>query len=295
MSTKNKIIIALGVIGLVLLCVGSILGGSLSSIPAIFSEVTLPEGAISAEEAKPADVHSLELNLVNSDITIKTGEDFRLSGSGLSASYVKDGVLYAGKTEAKHTANIFGSKLSAPKDWIYGHGTYVLTIPPKAKFDSIKIQAAHCDIVADSLKATTIDLVAKSGNVTVTEIATDTLNISAKSLSTENIQVLQNATINTSKNITIGNEAMMANVLQNVTLTSSRGDITTFGKFMGNSSISAERGNIATTLAGASTNYTMRPLGGELTIGTEVGAEVSEEHFGDISFTSKTQSDVHFK
>ncbi len=295
MSKKSKIIIALGVIGLVLICVGAVLGGSLTSLPTIFSEVTLPEGAVAQEEINAEDVNSIEINLLNSDITIQSGDVFRFSGTGLHGYYVKDGVLYAGATEAKHAAKVFGAKVPVPGKWIYGHGTYVLTIPEHAELESIKINASHCNITGKSLVAKSIELTTDSGDITLEKIAADTLNMSVASLTVTDIQALQNAEITASKDVIIGNDTLMENVLQNFNLTSSRGDITAFGKLMGNCQLAAKRGKVSATLAGASTNYTMRPLAGELSVGTETGAEVSEEHFGDISFSSKQQSDVHFK
>lgn len=295
MNKKNKVIIAIGVIGLVLVCVGAVMGGSLSNLPTIFSDVTFPEGAVSAEEVNTDDVHSIEINLINSDITIETGENFRLTGSGLLAAYIKDGVLYGGATEAKHSTKIFGAKITASQKWLYGHGSYVLTIPKKAKLESIKINGSYCNITGDALNATNIEIITGSGDVTLNKVMTDNTTISAANLTITDIQALQNATITTSKDVTIGNDSMMENIIQNLSLSSTKGNITTFGKISGNSSISTEEGNITTTLSGASGNYTMRSLGGELVIGTEVGAEVSDENFGDISFKSKEVSNIHFK
>ncbi len=295
MNTKSKIIIVLGVIGLVLVCVGAVLGGSLTSLPTIFSEVTLPTGAEPGEDIEANRVQSVEINLLNSDITIQSGEVFRFSGTGLYSTYLKDGVFCAGDTDATHSANVFGAKIPAPKKWIYGHGTYVLTIPKNAELDSIKINANHCTITGDTLVAKSVEITTNSGDVTLQNLVADTSKITVGALNITEAQVLQNAEINASKDIIIGNDTLMENVLQNMKISSSRGNIVICGKLLENSSFSAEHGKITATLAGASTNYTMRSLEGEISIGTEVGAEVSEDHFGDISFTSKAPSEVHFK
>ena len=46
MNNKIKIIIAIGIIGIVIMVAGFVMGSGPSSIPAIFSEATIPEGAV---------------------------------------------------------------------------------------------------------------------------------------------------------------------------------------------------------------------------------------------------------
>ena len=43
MNNKIKIIIAIGIIGIVIMVAGFVMGSGPSSIPAIFSEATIPE------------------------------------------------------------------------------------------------------------------------------------------------------------------------------------------------------------------------------------------------------------
>ena len=106
MNNKIKIIIAIGIIGIVIMVAGFVMGSGPSSIPAIFSEATIPEGAVPIGDVQTTDVRSIELNLFASKISIKSGENFDLSGSGQYDGYVLNGVLYAGATQFKRTANV---------------------------------------------------------------------------------------------------------------------------------------------------------------------------------------------
>ena len=88
MNNKIKIIIAIGIIGIVIMVAGFVMGSGPSSIPAIFSEATIPEGAVPIGDVQTTDVRSIELNLFASKISIKSGENFDLSGSGQYDGYV---------------------------------------------------------------------------------------------------------------------------------------------------------------------------------------------------------------
>lgn len=308
LNNKKKVIIALAVIGLILLCVGAVMGGSLSSIPTMFSETDLPEGAQSIDEVKTADIHSVKLNLVKSDITIKTGKSFSLSGTGLYDSYVKDGIFYAGAGDNKHSANILGMKLKVSSKWVCGYGSYVLTIPKKANLESITIHTSLCDISGDILKAKTLDISMKSGDLNLADITADTLTLSASrgKIDIQNAQITQTGTITAFRDIFIGNENTMKNFLGNVCVSTSLGDISLFGTLANESSLTTGFGDINTTLTGSKDRYNLNSQKGDLTIGSETGTKISKENldklalteglYGDITFTcNHGKSTVHFK
>ena len=100
MNNKIKIIIAIGIIGILVMVAGFVMGSGPSSIPAIFSDQNLPEGSAAISDVQTGDIRSIELNLFSSKISIKSGENFDLSGSGQFDGYVLNGILYAGATEA---------------------------------------------------------------------------------------------------------------------------------------------------------------------------------------------------
>lgn len=308
LNNKQKVIIALAVIGLILLCVGAVMGGSLSSIPTMFSEADLPEGIQSIDEVKTTDIRSVELNLIKSDITIKTGKSFSLSGTGLYDSYVKDGIFYAGASDNKHSANILGMKLKIPSKWVCGYGSYVLTIPKKANLDSITINTSYCNISGDLLQAKTMNISMKSGDLNLAGITADTLTLSASrgNIGIQNAQITQTGTIEAFRDVYIGNENTMKNFLGNVSVSTSLGDISLFGTLSNNSSLTTGFGDINTTLTGSKDKYNLNSQKGDLIIGTEVGTDISKENldkltlteglYGDITFTcNHGKSTVHFK
>lgn len=308
LNNKMKIIIALAAIGLILLCVGAVMGGSLSSIPTMFSEADLPEGVQSIDEVKTTDIRSVELYLVKSDITIKTGKSFSLSGTGLYDSYVKDGIFYAGAGDNKHSANIWGMKLKVPSKWVCGYGSYVLTIPKKANLDSITVHTSYCNISGDLLQAKTIDISMKSGDLNLAGITADTLTLSASrgKIDIQNAQITQTGTITAFRDIFIGNENTMKNFLGNVCVSTSLGDISLFGTLANESSLATGFGDINTTLTGSKDRYNLNSQRGNLTIGSETGTKISKENldklalteglYGDITFTcNHGKSTVHFK
>lgn len=288
MDNKKKIVITLAVVGLVLVCVGAVLGGSLSSIPSIFSEANLPEGVQSTEEVKNSDVHAIELNLINSDITVKLGKQFDLSGTGNFCSYIKDGVFYAG-ADSKRSASVFGMKINVPAQWVCGYGSYVLTIPTKAKLDNISINTFHCDIAADTLQASNLNITMKAGNLTVNHATADTLNVDVNSgkVSILNALISNSGSIEASKGVVIGGENAMENSLNSVSLSSSWGDIALMGQITGTSQIQTGFGDVTATLPGSSANYGLTSQKGDLNINPAAGAESSTEHFADISFSCK--------
>ena len=93
MNNKIKIIIALGIIGILIMVAGFVMGSGPSSIPAIFSEQNIPDGAASVKDVQTADIRSIELNLFASKISIKSGESFDLSGSGQFDNYVLNAIV----------------------------------------------------------------------------------------------------------------------------------------------------------------------------------------------------------
>lgn len=288
LSDKKKVIIALAVIGLILICGGTVLGGSLNSVPTMFSETKLPDGAQTLDSVDKADIHAIEMNLVNSNITIQMGKEYTVSSTGLNASYVKDGTLYIGAAEATYAANIFGMKLKVPAKWVCGFGSYVLTIPKKAELDNIQITTTSSNITGDTLHTKNLDIAMKSGNLTIMDTAADTLNISTHGkVELHNIQIAQSGKISSWKDICIGDETSTENTLTNLTADTTFGDIALFGKLSGSSSLQTNFGDITTTLPGSQDNYGLTAQKGDLSISSMAGAETTTEHIGDVSYLSK--------
>lgn len=156
------ILVIIAAIGFVLFCVGAIMGGRLSNIPASFKQDALPAGAEPLlqddQNMDSADyintIHSVELNLIHSDLTIKIGKVFDISGTGACDAYVKDGVLYAGAGDT--TYSLGGVTLDSSK--VCGYGKYVLTIPDSAELRYVKINTKGCNIDGDGLKADNIEI-----------------------------------------------------------------------------------------------------------------------------------------
>lgn len=290
MDTKKKIILAIGVIGLVLACGGLVMGGTPNAVPAMFSGTNLPEGIQSPDQVKTADIHAIELNLANSNITINSGKKFALSGTGLFHSYVKDGVFYAGADNTKNTLNVFGLKINVPSKWVCGYGSYVLTIPPKASLDTIKINTFHCDIAADTLKASNVDIDMKAGDITVNHAIADTLSVAVKGGKTQitNPQISGSGKISSSGNISIGDETAEDTSLYNVSLSSFWGDISFIGEITGTSQIQTDFGDAALILPGSSTDYTLTAQEGDLKVNPVAEtAPSSDVRIADILFICK--------
>lgn len=298
MDNKKKIIIVLGIIGLVLTCGGAVMGGNPSSISTMFSETSLPEGAQNTQDVKTADVHAIELNLVNSNISIKLGKHFDLSGTGVFNSYIKDGVYYAGANDSKCFTNLFGAKIGVPSKWICGYGSYVLTVPSKATLDNITINTFHCNIAADTLQAANLNIKMVAGNLTINHLATETLSVDIRGgkASVTNPAVSGSGNIHVSGDISMGDTNAMESSIKSVSMSSSWGDISLVGQIAGNLHLQTGLGNITATLPGSSKNYRLTAQKGDLLISPTAGVENSSEHFADLFFTCKHgNASVNFK
>lgn len=298
MDTKKKVIIALGVIGLILICLGSVLGGNISSIPAMFSEAHLPEGVLSPAEVAPTDIHGIDLNLSNSTINVKYGAQFELTGTGNFNSYIKDGIFYCGADDTKYSVNVFGMDISVPAKWVCGYGSYVLTIPEDVSLDSITIHTFHSDIAADTLPASQVNIDMRFGDFTINHLLADTVSISVNGgkASISNPVIMNSANIEASGGISIGGEASAENALNNISLSSSRGDITLSSAVTGNAEIKSGWGDIKATLPGSNANYTLTSQKGNLDISPTAGSETSADHLADISFScDHGSSSVNFQ
>lgn len=268
MNNKIKIIIALGIIGILIMVAGFVMGSGPSSIPAIFSEQNIPEGAASINDVQTADIRSIELNFFASKISIKSGESFDLSGSGQFDSYVLNGILYAGATDAKRTANVLGMKFNVPSKWICGYGSYVLVIPPDAKLDQITINTNRCDITCDTLIASKININMKNGDLTADKLTADNAAIDVNgSVNIASSQIAMNGSLNADRRLTLGTSgAAKESTMNNVTITNKRGGITLYGKLTGSSSLQTNRGNIEAVLSGSRANYTFPAASANLMI-----------------------------
>lgn len=291
MNNKIKIIIAIGIIGIVIMVAGFVMGSGPSSIPAIFSEATIPEGAVPIGDVQTTDVRSIELNLFASKISIKSGENFDLSGSGQYDGYVLNGVLYAGATQFKRTANVFGLKFSVPSKWICGYGSYVLVIPPNAKLDQITINTNRSDVTCDALVASQVNINIKNGDLSADKLTADTASINVDgTTSIASSEITRNGNIASNNRLLVGTSgSAMDSTMSNTTLSNKHGGITLYAKLMGSASLQTSRGNIEVALAGTKANYTFPAAAYNLKIHESVvpaDARNSTEQYGTISVTA---------
>lgn len=298
MSNRVKIVIASGIIGAVLLIAGYVMGSGPSALPALFSGTNLPEGVAEISAVAPSDVHSIELNLNASNISIKMGDNFDFSGSGEFNSYVLDGVFHVGFDDTKRTANILGLKLNAPSKWICGYGSYVLVIPRDMILEQIVINTNQCDITCDRLAATKLEGNIKGGNLSIDNLISDnaTLHVPNGKVTIGSSIIAQAGEITAGKNISIGNSdtgdsgAISTTAINNLSLSNSRGGITLYGTLMGNSTVTSKRGDIEAYLTGSQDNYTLTSPGNNLTINSS--SDTNSENaiktqIGSVTFDAK--------
>lgn len=287
-TTKVKIII-LAAIGLILFCIGTIMGGSLSSITSIFVGDKLEAGAIELADCPADSVKSLELNLFNSDITFKTGKIFDVSGTGNYDSYVKDGVLYAGSSSRKYSVKILGMKLSIPSRWICGYASYVITIPKKSRLDNININTSLCNITGDSLCADNIRITNRLGNFSIDALTADNVDIETKggSIAISKTQISQSGALSAFRNLSVGTNHAADSALQNITASSNWGNIQITGKMSGNSTLTSSHGDARLSLLGNSGNYLFDSPKDNLLVNTESGSSDSKKQYGNIAFQCK--------
>ena len=300
MNNKIKIIIAIGIIGILVMVAGFVMGSGPSSIPAIFSDQNIPEGAASINDVQAGDVRSIELNLFSSKISIKTGENFDLSGSGQFDGYVLNGILYAGATEAKRTANVLGMKFNVPSKWICGYGSYVLVIPPDANHQQITINTNRCDITCDALIASKVNINVKNGDLKVNTLTTDNAAISVDgTLDVSSSKITMGGNISANKRMNIGTSgAAKENAMNNTTLANKRGGITLYGKMTGSTTLQSKRGNIEACLYGSRANYTFPAASPNLTIHDSAVANTKDdpEPYGTVAVdASKGNASISFE
>lgn len=306
MSNRVKIVIASGIIGAVLLIAGYVMGSGPSALPALFSETNLPEGAAEISAVAPTDVHSIELNLNASKISIKMGDNFDFSGSGEFNSYVLDGVFHVGYDDTKRTANVFGLKLNAPSKWICGYGSYVLVIPRDTMLEQIVINTSQCDVTCDSLAAVKLEGNIKGGDLSIDNLTSDnaTLHVPNGLVTIGSSIITQAGEITAGKKVSIGNnnaegsDAINTTAMNNLSLSNSRGGITLYGTLMGGSTLTAKRGDIETYLTGSQDNYTLSSPGNNLTINSSGDADSEnaiKAQLGSVTIDAKKgKSSVSF-
>lgn len=292
MNNKAKILIAVGILGLVLIGSGVVMGSGTSAIPAMFSDITYPEGSQQVTEVKKADIRALELNLFQSNLKIRIGESFELTGTGFTDSYVSNGTFYAGATEATHAATLFGMRVEVPSKWVCGYGSYVLTIPEKHSLEQITIHTNRCNITGDNLIAANVTVKMKSGNMDINTISADTLELSTTrgKINVQNTKINSSATVTATKNIQLNNFVDVDNPLNNLTLTTSRGDITVTGRPTGSSTYTTKRGNITPVFFGSEQNYSLQANQGTLNVTPSTVKNAGTDHYGDVSFDCKRGS-----
>lgn len=301
MNNKIKIIIAVGIIGILIMVAGFVMGSGPSSIPAIFSGQNLPEGSAAINDVASGDIRSIELNLFSSKISIKSGENFDLSGSGQFDSYVLNGVLYAGATQAKRTANVLGMKFNVPSKWICGYGSYVLVIPPDAKLDQITINTNRCDITCDALIASKININVKNGDLKVNQLTADNAAVSVDgSLEIASSQITMSGNVSANHRLALGTAGSAKDsTMNNTTIYNKRGGITLYGKLTGSASLQSSRGNIEASLYGSRANYTLPAATANLLIhDSAVSAANNDktEQYGTIAVdASKGNTSISFE
>lgn len=301
MNNKIKIIIAVGIIGILIMVAGFVMGSGPSSIPAIFSGQNLPEGSAAINDVTSGDIRSIELNLFSSKISIKSGENFDLSGSGQFDGYVLNGVLYAGATQAKRTANVLGMKFNVPSKWICGYGSYVLVIPPDAKLDQITINTNRCDITCDALIASKININVKNGDLKVNQLTADNAAVSVDgSLEIASSQITMSGNVSANHRLALGTAGSAKDsTMNNTTIYNKRGGITLYGKLTGSASLQSSRGNIEASLYGSRANYTLPAATANLLIhDSAVSAANNDktEQYGTIAVdASKGNTSISFE
>lgn len=289
-SQKSKstkvIIIILSVVGLILFCIGTIMGGSISSITGTFQGEELEDGAIPLADASPDQINEIELNLTRSDITFKTGRLFDVSGTGNYDSYVKDGVLYAGASSRKYYVSIFGQKLRIPSKLLCGFASYVVTIPTNAELESIVINTTFCNITGDSLKAKNITIDNHFGDTEITSLETSLLNAKQNfgTFTANHINVEDSSEIKAFGKISLGLNSEENSVINNLTAKNTWGDITIHGRLQENNLLSTALGDIFTNLSGSPTNYTLESDKDNLTIDSGTESEESLDFSGTITY-----------
>lgn len=289
MNNMAKILIAVGILGLVLLGCGIGMGSGISAVPAMFSEITYPEGSQQITEVKKADIRAIELSLIQSDLKIKLGESFELTGTGFTDSYVLNGTFYAGATEATHAADLFGMNIKVPSKWVCGYGSYVLTIPEKNSLEQITIHTSHCDIAGDNLVAPNITVEMKSGNMDINTVSGDTVTLSTTRgrINVQNTLINSSATVTATKGIELNNSVNTDSPLNNLTLTTSRGNITVAGRPTGTSTYTAKHGDITPVFFGSEQNYSLNANQGTLNVTPSTVENAGTDHYGDVSFDCK--------
>ncbi len=291
---KRTALIIIAIAGLILFCLGAIMGGSLSSIPTMFQTEQLPEGAQAVADVDISDIHGLELNLRSSDITFTTGKVFDVSGTGLINSYVKDGILHAGANEQKASTKVLGINLAVPTKWLCGYGSYVVTLPQDITLDSININTTNSTITGDTLNAATIQidmhtfLSTHNGNFTMNNIVSNNIDctINGGKITIPALQIAESANLSSTGKISLGNTASTGNTINNLTAKSSMHSITANTMLAGTCDLQSKRGGIHLTLTGNPGCYTIMPEKGNLETGNSTNVDSATQHLADIKVSA---------
>lgn len=250
-------------LGIVLVIIGFLLGGTIRSF-AIERRDDTTQKSVSHELTNEDTIQNLDLQLGANNVTIVSGDRFRITGGKLSKNEVKDGTWAVRSSFADHFSKItvFGIKIPIPRTlWKNNRDMEDITIelPSDAKLNRIALDLNAADVAIETICCSNFKLSLGAGDVSIQKLIADTvvLDVSAGSADVDAFQIADSAKLDCKAgNVAFGREAQLTeNFCNNLQADCSMGDFDIAGKLTGKSKVNCAMGDMTLKLYGGEKNY----------------------------------------
>lgn len=271
-------------LGIVLIIIGVVAGGSIRSLSIEPVKETHEFKNVSHELTDEDTIENLDFSLGANNITFQTGDQFRITGGHLSKNEVENGTWTVRSTFFDHFTKIsvFGFKIPVPKAFYKNNQkeeNITIELPRDMDLNKITLDLSAADVVIDSIHCQNFKLELSAGDVHIRNLETSTaaFDASAGSTDIDSYQISKSATLDCSAgDITLGTKSSLSsNLCNNLKAGCSMGDIDVYGKLSGTTDLDCSMGDIDLNLYGGKDNYAI--------------AHTSQS-MGDINYTSKGSS-----
>lgn len=289
-------------LGIVLVIIGVIAGGSIRSLAIEPVDDNNTQANVSHELTDVDTIENLDFSLSANDITVQTGDQFRITGGHLSKNEVKNGTWTVRSKFSDHFSKIsvFGIKIPIPKNFLKNNHkleNITIEIPSDVNLRKVTMDLGAADVTMDSIVCENFKLSLSAGDVHIRSLTavTAAIDTSAGNTDIDCYQISESGKLDCSAgNITLGKKKdLSSNVCNNLTADCSMGDIDVYGKLTGTADLDCSMGDIDLNLYGGKDNYTIthtnQSMGdirykskGNISDSTEFGKLKLECSMGDI-------------
>lgn len=250
--------------GIILIIVGILLGGSITMYSIELEGDERPQKSVSHELKNKASIQNLDLQLNANDVTLVSGDTFRIIGGTLSENEVRNGTWTVRTNFIKRFSRItvFGVKIPIPKTfWRTAANQEDITIevPADVKLNKITLNMNAADVDFDTICCNDFNLSLGAGDISIENLVADTavLDVSAGSVEIDGFQISNSAKVDCKAgDFTFGEDTpLRESYCNNLQADCKMGNFDIAGKLTGTNRINCTMGDISLKLYGVEKNY----------------------------------------